>query len=501
MRVARFLLRFPLWGDEYLLAENFLPPVWSILASPLKNGQVAPLGFLAGELLSLPWFGFHEWALRGQALAYSILSLWLFARWTKLLQTGWERVFSVAILAVTYYAIRYAAEVKPYAGDLCWSMALIHVATLWWQTREAKWLYVWCGLTPFAVVCSFPAVFTAGGIALGLAPEILRRTTTREKLWYLGIQFVLLLSFVLLQWLWLSRQFHASADMMTDYWKQGFPPDWRAPGRLLAWMFETLTSVAFAAPFGATRSGSILTTACCALGVRHFWKQGDRVPCLMFGGTFLLAIVAAGLHRYPLGGHARLVQYLLPWVCLFAGTGFAQLLAWLRHRWLPLDPNRYELRTCFVLFLIGMGILTHDIVHPYQKPVDAEHQGFAHWFWRAAPERTTICLVEQFPQPFYQGNYLSAYRCYQAIHRPARRGQMQPVHYAKVEDLPIGKLRCVGFHLETWPRDESAFKNFMSRMQTRYRLVGETSLRVDLSAPPEHRIGRYDVWEFDPIDK
>lgn len=501
LRATRYLIRFPLWGDEYLLAENFLPPHWGILAGPLKNGQVAPLGFLAGEIFCVRWLGFHEWTLRLSALLCSLIALWLFARWTRLLQSGWEATFSVAFLGLTYYAIRYAAEIKPYAGDLCWSMALILTASLWWQTRSFRWLAVWCGLTPLAVLCSFPAVFTAGGIALGLFPEVIRRTSTREKIWFFGIQGVLVLTFGLLQVLWLSKQFHATAEMMTDYWKQGFPPALHTPGRLLGWFFETLTSVVFAAPFGATRSGSILTSICCAIGVRQFWKRGDKVPCLMFAGTFLLAIVAAGLHRYPLGGHARLVQYFLPWVCLFAGTGFATILEWLRHRWLPLRQNRYELRACGVLCLIGAGILAHDLLHPYQKPIDADHQGFAEWFWNAAPDRTTICLIEQFPQPFYSGDYWSPYRCYEAIHRRDRRNPLRQTYYKSFDELPSGKLRCVGFHLEDWKRDESAFQAFLEGMRKRYRLTGTDSLRVDLSAPPVRRIGRYDVWEFDPIEK
>lgn len=44
-RLLRYLLRFPLWGDECMLAENIIVRTPAGLWEPLDNGQVAPVGY------------------------------------------------------------------------------------------------------------------------------------------------------------------------------------------------------------------------------------------------------------------------------------------------------------------------------------------------------------------------------------------------------------------------------------------------------------------------
>src|SRR5262245_22469922 len=64
LRAARYLLNFPLWCDETMLAANFLDRGYADLLRPLDYRQIGPLLFLAAELTSVRLLGFSEWSLR-----------------------------------------------------------------------------------------------------------------------------------------------------------------------------------------------------------------------------------------------------------------------------------------------------------------------------------------------------------------------------------------------------------------------------------------------------
>ena len=72
IRLARYLLRFPLWGDEAMLSMNLLDRDYAGLMQPLNFHQVAPLLFLWIELAAVKLLGFNEWSLRLFPLLCSI---------------------------------------------------------------------------------------------------------------------------------------------------------------------------------------------------------------------------------------------------------------------------------------------------------------------------------------------------------------------------------------------------------------------------------------------
>jgi len=79
-RVLRWSLGMPMWGDEVMLALNFLDRSWDGWLQPLDMGQVAPPLFmlLQGTLMQIA--GYSEWILRLPALVFGIGALLLFAR-------------------------------------------------------------------------------------------------------------------------------------------------------------------------------------------------------------------------------------------------------------------------------------------------------------------------------------------------------------------------------------------------------------------------------------
>ena len=110
-------------------------------------GMVGPLAPLLAGLVALLLF----WRMCRTALSPTAASL------------------AVGIMAVSYYPIRHASEVKPYAFDLCCAVVLAWLTVEHLRSpAQKRWLATLCAVTPLAVFSSYPSVFVGGGIDLVL---------------------------------------------------------------------------------------------------------------------------------------------------------------------------------------------------------------------------------------------------------------------------------------------------------------------------------------------
>src|SRR5262249_55409408 len=75
-----------------------------------------------------------------------------------------------------------------------------------------------------------------------------------------------------------------------------------------------------------------------------------------------LNLVAATLHRYPYGEHARLTQHLTPGVCILAGLGLAMLLD--RNHWPSRTRNHWTLAVVVLFLVFGCAGIVCDVVLP-----------------------------------------------------------------------------------------------------------------------------------------
>ena len=82
-RVGRFLMGFPMWGDEAFIVDNLYSRDFAGMFAPLEYQQIAPLGFMWAELAAARVLGTSVWALRMPAFVcglFSLLVFWRFAR-------------------------------------------------------------------------------------------------------------------------------------------------------------------------------------------------------------------------------------------------------------------------------------------------------------------------------------------------------------------------------------------------------------------------------------
>jgi 4-amino-4-deoxy-L-arabinose transferase-like glycosyltransferase len=501
LRIARYAMNYPLWWDEAFVAVNLIRRGYVDLLRPLDYGQVCPMLFLWCELTAVKLLGFSEWSLRLFPLVSSIASLILFRCVAGRIVRGVPLLLAVAIFAVSFHPILHAADVKPYASDLLAALAIIAVAIEFLKAPErARWLWAFAVIAPVAIGLSHPAIFVAAGTMLGLAPAVV--TARRRELWiaYATSSLASLTAFIVLYTVFTRAQAAANLAAMQTQWEAAFPPV-NDPLALVRWLVTVHTGSMFAYPCGGEKGASSLTLVLFIMGAGALWFRRRKAVVLTCLAPFAIAFAAAALKRYPYGGPvphgspARVMQYLAPTICLFAGIGAAFFLEFFRYP--RVAPQ--ALRTILV-FLAAIGIvpLAADAFHPYRAIHAQRARQFARQFWpQIAQDAEPVCLRWDLGIPEWDSANLNVavYLCNQRIYSPGRQKQGNPGSHTVFANRP---LRCV---LPLADPSSREVKSWLDAMKNRYRLREWRPMVVDMAEPgAKPRTERYDIYEFVPID-
>ncbi|MGD1275776.1 MAG: hypothetical protein ABR964_00965 [Tepidisphaeraceae bacterium] len=399
LRLLRYLVDMPLWGDEAFVGLNILNRSYGDLLKPLDYAQVAPLGFLFSQRAAYGALGMSEYAMRLLPMLAGVGGFVLFAYWARLLATPAAAAIAVGVMAVSNYSIRYAVELKPYGYDFFASLILLVPATLFLLTNRRRWLALLIAIVPMALSLSFPAVFIAGGIALALLASVGRARPATVILTVLyGV--VLVGCFAALMKLTTAGQYQLNQANMTQYWKDAFPP--ANPLRLLLWLLQVHTGNMFAYPFGAKNGLSAINFLVFLVGLRQWIKtrRGDWAVLLV--APFALTFVAAVFRRYPYGDSARIEQHLAPAIVLLIGVGAAWLIE-------NLPKQQQSKRLCALILCCGLLALGgyfagYYCFHPYQTWPDAQARKLVRGFLRQATPQALIVVLEprRDTQPNFQ---------------------------------------------------------------------------------------------------
>ena len=354
LRLVRYLLRFPLWEDEAMLAANFLDRGYRELLQPLHYCQVAPPLFLWGQLTVVKLLGFTEWALRLVPFLCGVASLVLFRHVAGRLLSGTTLVLAVGIFAVSFPMTRYAAEAKPYGCDLLLAVAMLALAVEWLRRPgQSRWLWVLAAVVGPAIGYSFPAMFVAGGISLVTGYVLWKEIRERGKRGrepfpgnrrddspplrsclcsWLVYNLVLAASVVCLM-IVSSRAVGEmnQRTMETVHWADCFPP-LTHPLRLIGWFFSIHAGGMLGYPVGGPHWGSTFSFLCAAVGVVVLARRRQGLLLALLLAPLALNFVAAAMHRFPYGGHARMTLFLAPSFCTLISLGLGSGLAWFAAR-------------------------------------------------------------------------------------------------------------------------------------------------------------------------
>jgi hypothetical protein len=130
-RSLRYLLQFPIWGDEAFVALNLLDRDYVALTRPLRFVQVVPILFLWVELAAYHLLGGSELALRLFPFLAGLGALALFWPFVRSSPSPLGGGLALGILAVVSYPVRHSRKITPYAFDLLASLALLVTAASW----------------------------------------------------------------------------------------------------------------------------------------------------------------------------------------------------------------------------------------------------------------------------------------------------------------------------------------------------------------------------------
>ncbi len=254
----------------------------------------------------------------------------------------------------------------------------------------------------------------------------------------------------------------------------------------------------FAYPCGGDGGASILTFALFAAGVFVLCRRGRAEIAAVCLAPFGLALVAAALKRYPYGGvahgsPARVMQYLVPAICLLTGVGAAALLTRLRSA----PTRRRALRVTLVaLALIGIAPVATDAFHPYRATHARIARDFARRFW---PELNAhaepVCLRWDLGVGPWDATNLNVavYLCNQRIYSTRRHSGDGPHWDAVSEKRP---LRCV---LSLIDPAHPVVVSWLTNMSAHYSLNDQRVVEVEMADPGQAtRTERYIVYEFIP---
>jgi hypothetical protein len=498
LRIVRYAMNYPLWWDEAFVAVNLIRRDYLELLRPLDYGQVCPILFLWAESTAVKLLGFSEWSLRLFPLGCAAASVVLFRHLAGRVVRGVPLLLAVAIFAVSYHPIRHAADVKPYASDLLAALFLLAAAVEWLRRQErAGWMWALAAVTPLALALSHPAVFVAVGIALGLAPAVARAERREISLAYAAFAVSIFGAFLALYVAFTGAQAGATLSSMQPRWAAGFPP-LDSAGKLARWLVTVHTGDVFAYPCGGERGASSLTFLLVAVGAALLWGGKRRVLLLTLLAPFGMALAAAALKRYPYGGvsdgsPARVMQFLVPSICLLAGLGAAGLMAFVRAP----SARRRALRIVLLLLVaVGSIPLAAEAFHPYRAVHAERAREFARRFWpELARGAEPVCLRWDLGLGSWESSNLNVavYLCNQMIYSPSRRQHREPRWQLVSQDRP---LRCV---LSLTDPAEHRVADWLAAMKRAYDLRACREVRLDMAeAHAKPRIERYMVYEFVP---
>ena len=496
LRLARYALNYPLWGDEAFVAVNFLDRGYRDLLGPLEYGQVCPILFLWIELAAVRLLGFSEWSLRLFPLACGLASVLLFRRAAGLVLKGVPQALAVGIFAVAFHPIRHGSEVKPYASDLLVALAYLTLAFRWLaEPGRSRWPWALAAFTPAALALSHPAAFVAGGVGLALAPTAWKSGDRRVRVAYGAFLLATAGTFLGL-FLGLTRSQDAVLPGLRAYWADSFPP-LGSPLTLARWAVQVHTGSMFAYPGGGRRGASSLTLVLFLAGGLTLWRSGRRAALGVCLAPFALAFLAAALRRYPYGGEARIMQFLAPSICLLAGLGAARMLDLI-----PRERARRRATAAALVLLAagGIGPMLAALNHPYRMIYDDRARAFARSFWPAQGRDAELACVRYDFGVAERGSgnlRTSVYLCNQAIYSPRRRASPGPAAPRWELVTATHPLRCVLPH-EVRPESPEALA-WLAGMTARLDLSRRDNLVVDMDlpgAPPRRE--RVTVFEFVP---
>jgi hypothetical protein len=353
-RVAQYLSRQSLWGDEVAVLMNvqrhspaelpFVPLESYAAASPVA----APPLFLWITQFMGTVCGYGELSDRLLPLLCAVLALPLFAHLCWRICSPRAAVWAVALLAFCDPLLFQCANVKPYSGDVLVAILIVWVAMAPRRLSAGRRLAAATAVAAIGLWLSYVAIFTFVAVAAALWVELSQDGRRGLRRLILG-SIPALASFVILYVVSIRTQ---KTSNLIVQWVSRFP-NLSRPMTIPGWLIG-LTWDLFR--FAFYPLGGVMIFAAAA-GVWAMRRRGQRQPMVLLLAPICLAVLAACAGQYPYGG-TRVTIFLIPFECLLAGIGAAAISELLPHGW------RYLQIAAAVVPVSMIGLAAYQLAIP-----------------------------------------------------------------------------------------------------------------------------------------
>ena len=356
VRVEQYASNRSLWLDEANLSLNLIHRNLGQLAKPLDYEQGAPVGWLWIQRLVVVTFGSSEYALRAVPLLCGLGALIVLTAIARRAIGAWAGASAALMLGLAPAAVRYSSEVKQYSSDVLIA-ALLVLITLIVQERAlaAKWLWAWAGFAALSPWLSHPALIVVPACAVGLGVDLIVRHKIAALPRLVAATTGWVISALLLYVV--SLRALARDQFLRSYWATDMAPRRLSVHGYLSWLWHVLPAL-YRDPghLGLPLLAIALTAAGFAVLLERRQITLAATLLTMAG----LAIVAASLDHYPLGG--RLALYLLVVVVLSMSAVVDWSATRLRH------GGGLALVAVAVVLASAMSATASYARHPFATP-------------------------------------------------------------------------------------------------------------------------------------
>ncbi len=313
LRLGRYLDNRSLWLDESFLAVNVTGRSWSDLFGTLDFLQTAPVGFLLAVKSAVRLFGDGELSLRLVPLASSIAALVLFQAVARRVLPPLAALLALVLFASSPVLLYQSSELKQYSSDVAVALLLV-----WLALRAEREGSGWRALLPLALVgpvavwFSFPAIIVLGAASATIAVRAVHRGDRRRTVAVTALAAMWLASFGAVYAVASSNVGAASEALFSGEGTHGG----FKPADVVHGLWST-----FVDPGGFRDGTNALAVLLALAGLLWFARRREIERLVLLGLPVVLAVLAAFLDKYPLGG--RFSLFLVPFLFAFVAAGVA----------------------------------------------------------------------------------------------------------------------------------------------------------------------------------
>ena len=314
LRIEQYLSNRSLWLDEALLVNNIVRRDYLELLEPLTGDQGAPVLFLWLQRSVILVGGNNELALRFVPLVAGLALLPVAYLLGRRLGSRVGGVGALALVAFSPSLVRYSTEVKQYSTDALLCTMAVLLAVDWVDRRSHRTLVALGLFGAVGLWFSHALMLVVAGIGVVLFIEAV---VQRERRWINGL--------ILIGVLWavstaaayvVSLRDLRANDVLTSYWRTGYPPKDPSLWDLAAWLPDAFAGLG--EDPGRLRWPA-LAAVVLAAGAWFVARHAGVTRLALVAIPFVAVLAAAAFRAYPFSG--RLILFLVPTSAVLLAAG------------------------------------------------------------------------------------------------------------------------------------------------------------------------------------